>query len=38
MIREKILPKLLLLNTRLVVGTYTAMTLPLYAAFLVSST
>ncbi len=32
MIREKILPKLLLLNTRLVVGTYTAMTLPLYAA------
>lgn len=32
MIREKILPKLLLLNTRLVVGAYTAVTLPFYAA------
>src|SRR5690625_1935247 len=30
MFKEKILPKLVLLNTRLVVGTYTALTLPFY--------
>lgn len=33
MIKGKILPKLVLFNTRLVVGTYTAVTLPFYAAF-----
>lgn len=30
MLKEKILPKLVLLNTRLVVGSYTALTLPFY--------
>ena len=32
MIKGNILPKLALLNTRLVVGTYTVVTLPFYAA------
>lgn len=33
MFKEKILPKLILLNTRLILGTYTAFTLPFYTIF-----